>query len=67
MHECYDDKETCAYALVNSALNALGYKRYGFKLKRLCDTRYEVHMIQEKITDCGYFGIYDTSKKTFID
>ncbi len=50
-----------AYARVYSALVKLGYTKPDFTIARIAPNRYRVDVIGE------YFGVFDTSKNTFVD
>ena len=45
---------------IKRALEQLGYKRPKFKVEQITENRYSV------ILDNKYFGVYDTTRKTFV-
>lgn len=51
----------CAYKGIYKALEQLGYKDPEFSVERIAENRYSV------ILDNKYFGVYDTTRKTFVD
>lgn len=46
---------------IKRATEQLGYKHPKFKVERITENRYSV------ILDNKYFGVYDTTRKTFVD
>ena len=46
---------------IKRALEQLGYKDPEFSVERIAENRYSV------ILDNKYFGVYDTTRKTFVD